>query len=376
MGKEEKKWYWLCGIQGLGRKRLEKLGNYFEEKKENIPELVMERPAAELEKVIGKAAAANVEKAKSEWKRGETEKRWEEMKRQEIFFCPFVSESFPARLKEIPDPPAALYFKGRLPEETHSAVAIIGARENSVYWEQAARWFASQLAQAGVDIISGMARGIDGTAQEAALNAGGASYAVLGCGVDICYPKQNLPIYERMKHQGGILSEYPPGTMPQSRLFPPRNRLISGLCDVLLVVEARPESGTLITVDMALEQGKDIYAVPGRISDALSAGCNRLIQSGAGMALSPQEIFQALGIQKRSLIYRKKEEKGKEEQILEVLKDGPAALQQIYEQCRKKWSLDEVTEVLVELCIKGTVEMKNGYYSSKNGPEIFRTEFL
>ena len=146
----------------------------------------------------------------------------------------------------------------------------------------------------GIGIVSGMARRADGIAQRAALSAGGYSVAVLGCGVDICYPEENRPLYERLWENGCILSEYPPGTLPHSRLFPPRNRIISALSDLVLVIEAREKSGTLITVDMALEQGKDVFAVPGRITDTCSRGCNRLIGNGAGIAVSVAQLLQEL----------------------------------------------------------------------------------
>ena len=141
-------------------------------------------------------------------------------------------------------------------------------------------------------MVSGMARGIDGIAQKAALEAGGASFAVLGCGVDICYPEENRELYDRLLQEGGILSEYPPGMPPEPKLFPPRNRIISGLSDLVLVIEARKKSGTLITVDMALEQGREVYALPGRVSDKLSDGCNRLIRQGAGVATCPEDILE------------------------------------------------------------------------------------
>ena len=148
------------------------------------------------------------------------------------------------------------------------------------------------MASRGITIISGMARGIDGIAQTAALDAGGRSYAVLGCGVDICYPEENRSLYDRLLQQGGILSEYPPGTPPEARLFPLRNRIISGLADAVLVIEARKKSGTLITVDMALEQGRDVFALPGRVSDSLSDGCNRLIRQGAAPATCPEDLLE------------------------------------------------------------------------------------
>ncbi len=163
-----------------------------------------------------------------------------------------------------------------------------------------------------------MALGIDGIGHKAALSAGGRTFAVLGCGVDICYPEENREIYDRLTAPSGILSEYPPGTVPKSGLFPPRNRIISGLSDVLLVVEARKKSGTLITVDQALEQGKEVYALPGRVTDALSYGCNNLIRQGAGIAMSPEELIEAVFAlwerqQGKPAIFSGERERGKRE---------------------------------------------------------------
>lgn len=201
---------------------------------------------------------------------------------------------YPARLLEIPDPPEKLYVIGRLPEEDVPSVAIIGARECSEYGSYVAARLGECMGRNGIQVVSGMARGIDGIGQTAALDAGGSSFAVLGSGVDVCYPAGNRRLYERLREQGGILSEYPPGTPALSRNFPPRNRIVSGLADAVVVVEAREKSGTLITVDMALEQGKEVYAVPGRVTDALSYGCNRLVKLGAAVLLDPEELAEEL----------------------------------------------------------------------------------
>lgn len=200
-------------------------------------------------------------------------------------------EEYPKKLAAIPDAPCAVYYVGKLPDEQEKTIAVIGARNCSEYGKAMARQFGEVLAGAGIQIVSGMARGIDGIGQTAALDVGGYSLGVLGCGVDICYPPDNRMLYERLIEQGGICSEYPPGIEPRSVLFPPRNRIISGLCDGVLVIEAKERSGTLITVDMALEQGRDIYALPGRTTDALSRGCNRLIRQGAELVMSPQEML-------------------------------------------------------------------------------------
>lgn len=201
---------------------------------------------------------------------------------------------YPERLKNISGAPKELYLLGRLPEEDRLSVAVIGARDCSEYGKFVARELGAVLGSSGISVVSGMARGIDGICQEAALNAGGSSFAVLGCGVDVCYPETNRLLYEQLKISGGILSEYPPGSPALACHFPPRNRIVSGLADVVVVIEARVKSGTLITVDMALEQGREVYVAPGRVTDRLSDGCNRLIKQGAGILLSPEEFLREL----------------------------------------------------------------------------------
>lgn len=216
------------------------------------------------------------------------------LREKRIHFVWAGDAEFPERLRNIPDPPFALYYRGRLPQEERTSVGIVGARMASPYGREQARRFAVELAEGGIQIISGMAYGVDGIAGRGALEVSDASFAVLGCGVDICYPKENRSLYEALCERGGVISEYRPGTEPEARLFPPRNRIISALSDALLVVEARERSGTLITVDCALEQGKDVFAVPGRICDARSTGCNELIRQGAGIAVSPKALLEEL----------------------------------------------------------------------------------
>lgn len=221
-------------------------------------------------------------------------KEYEEVVTKGIFFVGIHEKEYPERLREIPDAPMGLYYRGKLPEEGIPAVAIIGSRDCSEYGKNVAAELGRFLGERGIDVISGMARGIDGISQQAALKAGGASYGVLGSGVDVCYPASNQGLYDTLLEKGGILSTYPPGTQPVSRNFPPRNRIVSGLADALVVVEARLKSGTLITVDMALEQGKDVYVVPGRVTDRLSDGCNKLLKQGAGVYTDPESFLEEL----------------------------------------------------------------------------------
>lgn len=214
-----------------------------------------------------------------------------DLERQDIHLAMYYDMAFPARLREIPDPPLGIYWKGRLPDPARPAMAMIGARMSSAYGRLEARDFAIELARNGIQIVSGMARGIDGIAGKSALEVSDDSFAVLGCGVDICYPTQNRELYQQLTARGGVISEFPPGTAATKLNFPQRNRLISGLADAVFVLEAREKSGTLITVDIACEQGRDVFALPGRVTDSTSHGCNELIRQGAMIATSPDDIL-------------------------------------------------------------------------------------
>ena len=309
-GKDYQYLCWLAGIKGISRKKKFALlraageANLFAADPDRTGDdigraarILYTAPEQELRFFCGEADAEmprgrNSLQVLLQERKQEPERIEEELKKAGVRFVAALEERFPQKLKEIPDPPFGIYYKGRMPEENEPAAAIIGARLASGYGREQARRFGRRIGARGIAVISGMARGIDGIAQKAALDAGGKSYAVLGCGVDICYPEENRDLYEQLLQEGGVLSEYPPGTFPDARLFPPRNRIISGLSDLVLVIEARKKSGTLITVDMALEQGREVYALPGRVSDALSDGCNRLIRQGAGPATCPQDILE------------------------------------------------------------------------------------
>ncbi len=229
-------------------------------------------------------------------RQGQLSKTYHREVGQGIRFISRVDGDYPEKLKPYPGRPIGLYVKGRLPDPEKPSVAVVGARNCSSYGQALARRFGRELAEAGVQVISGMAAGIDGISQSAALEVGGESFGVLGCGVDVIYPPENDELYRKLEEKGGLISEYAPGRPPLSYQFPPRNRIISGLCDCLVVVEARKKSGTLITTDFALEQGKYIGAVPGRIGDSLSEGCNQLIQTGAFLIQTSEDILNILGI--------------------------------------------------------------------------------
>ena len=221
----------------------------------------------------------------------------EEIQKTEIHYVEKNSSIYPARLRELSGMPKQLYYIGRFPEDNKPTAAIVGARLCSAYGRIQAFRYGKFLSEHGVQVISGMAAGIDAEGHKGALEGGTPTFAVLGNGVDICYPSSSRGIYRRIPQKnGGIISEYEPGTRGRAYHFPARNRIISGLADLVLVVEAKEKSGSLITASCALEQGKMVYAIPGAVNDALSRGCHKLIYDGAGIAYSPEILLDEWGL--------------------------------------------------------------------------------
>jgi DNA processing protein len=204
--------------------------------------------------------------------------------------------AYPAMLRLIPDPPKTLYFEGNISLLSEPAVAMVGARRSTEYGKWAAMTMAKRYAEYGFVIVSGMAAGVDSFAHMGALASEGRTIAVMGCGLDICYPKSNLRLRDRILENGLILSEYPPGTPPAKFTFPARNRIISGLCMATIIVEAGLSSGSLITAERAAEQGREVYALPGNINRQASLGCNKLIRDGARPLVFIDDILTDFGI--------------------------------------------------------------------------------
>jgi len=200
--------------------------------------------------------------------------------------------AYPFLLREINDPPPILYYSGDLQALHKPSLAVVGSRRHTVYGREVAYKFAARLAACGITVVSGMARGIDTWAHQGTLGKGGATAAVLGCGLDICYPPENRLLMQNIQRQGVVLSEFPPGTEPLPANFPRRNRLISGLSLGTLVVEAGEKSGALITATFALEQGREVFAVPGSILSDCSRGCHYLIKQGAKLVDGVEAILE------------------------------------------------------------------------------------
>ncbi|MCR4791206.1 MAG: DNA-processing protein DprA [Lachnospiraceae bacterium] len=278
--------FWLVSVPWIGQGPVPSLLELY-----GSPKEIFEKSDEELLSLRGKAGRKlNVEPLLKCRKNADIFRMYDDLDRSGMKISFAWDDDYPVRLKHIPDPPTALFYLGKLPRDEKLSVAVIGSRQCSEYGEKLACELGEALGENDINVISGMAVGIDGISQAAALGSGGESYAVLGSGADVCYPDSNYSLYEKLKNLGGVISAYPPGTSARAQFFPPRNRIVSGLADAVVVLEARSRSGTLITVDMALEQGRDIYAAPGRLGDELSAGCNGLIGHGALVYLSP-EIF-------------------------------------------------------------------------------------
>ncbi|MBI3945333.1 MAG: DNA-protecting protein DprA, partial [Armatimonadetes bacterium] len=208
---------------------------------------------------------------------------------------------YPSRLREIHDPPPVLYARGDLTAQDEYAVAVVGSRRATDYGLRMAHEIAARLARAGVVVVSGLARGVDAAAHRGALAAGGRTLAVLGCGVDTCYPAEHARLRDEIAAAGAVLSEFALGAAPDRWRFPARNRVISGLCLGTVLIEAPADSGAMITADFALEQGREVFAVPGNVDTFASRGCNRLIKEGAALVECAEDILEALNLSTAAL---------------------------------------------------------------------------
>ena len=351
----EAAWLWLCSIPEISCRQMRVLVTFF-----GSPMAVYEAGDEEFDawERIGRKWVRSIRSHKNEWF---AERIAEQMKWRGVKFYSCDHPSYPAKLKSIADAPCGLFFKGCLPDPDVPAAAVIGSRSCSSYGAVMAGKIAHVLADYGIPVISGMARGIDGISQKACLERGGTSFAVLGSGADVCYPRDNIELYEMLAENGGIISEYPCGTEPLPWHFPARNRIICGLAEHVIVVEAKDDSGSLITVNFALEQGRNVFAVPGRSVDALSIGCNRLIRDGAQILLCAEELPSLLGISEKEAEERrarqvKKTEKGlteDEKLVLSSLSQDPVSFDSLLE--RLPMRSGQLAEILLNLQISGYI---------------------
>lgn len=328
---------------------------------------------------LGEKQKLAFEARKQSW---DIKEEYEKLLRNKIWYVPKYLAGYPGRLKRTEGAPSGLFVKGKLPDENSLAVAVVGARKCSPYGHAVAKALGKSLAENGIQVVSGLAAGVDGLSQRGAVENGGASFGILGCGVDICYPRENRDLYERLasgEKGGGIISEFPPGTKPEANFFPMRNRIISGISDLLVVVEAREKSGTFITVSDALEQGRDVYVVPGRIGDALSYGCNRLVSQGAGIIYNMEAFVEEISAGHSC---KRKKEKGNlqeqgalagnlikadtlEEAVFAALDIQYCPAEDIWDKLGDNVTIQEVLTALATLECQNLVESKGSFYRKK-----------
>ena len=284
---EKKYWIWFSRIKGLGSRRKQILLKMYK-----TPEKIYNLKKEEILKIKGFNEIL-ADKIINKDNKNNLENYIEKMQKEKISIITIDDKEYPNILKNIYDYPISLYIKGNSNILDNYTIGIVGCRNATEYGIKAAQYFSYNLAKKGINIVSGLAKGIDSCAHIGTIKANGKTIAVVGNGLDIVYPRENQYLYEKIvEENGAIISEYPLGTEPEKMNFPARNRIISGISKGIIVIEAKKKSGTLITVDFALEQGRDVYVVPGNINSLNSVGTNDLIKQGAKMVTKVDEIFE------------------------------------------------------------------------------------
>ena len=351
---EKKYWVGFNLIKGIGAVRMQGLIAYFGDLESAWQASPVDLAGAGLGlKLIERVVQArdNVD----------LDKIWEKIEKQGIKILTWQDETYPQRLKEIDQPPPVLYIRGDYLPDDLFAVAIVGTRRVTPYGRQITEELSSFLAANGLTVISGLARGVDAIAHQAALRAGGRTIAVLGSGVDKIYPPEHRALAEQMMERGAIISDYAPGTPPDASNFPPRNRIISGLSLAVVVIEAGETSGALITAEFAAEQGREVFAVPGSILAPQSKGTNKLIQKGALPLLSVNDLMQALDITRvgdQKAARKIMPSDATEAKLLGVLGNEPLHVDEIRNQA--ELPIEKVSAALALMELKGMVRQVGG----------------
>ena len=359
------RFYWaaLHAASNLGPRSLMHLFRHF-----RTGAAAIQAGAAELQRVYQLSPRA-IERVLLFQKYADPEKTFSELAAREIRLVMLGDPDYPRWLAEIADPPVMLYLKGSLPSQELPLIAVVGARQATQYGLAMARELAQGLAENGWGVVSGMARGVDAAAHSGALAARGYTMAVLGCGLNVCYPRENERLRDRLQASGGLISELPPAAGPAAKNFPIRNRIISGCSLGTLVVEAGSKSGALITAYQALEQGRDIFAVPGPATSARSRGTNSLIKQGAKLVENLEDVLAEFAYlqpgqrEKRSGLQAKAiagELSGDEGAIFQHLSLEPAHVDQLAE--RTGFTVSVVGGLLTMLEVKGMARRLPGHY--------------
>lgn len=344
---ELKYWVAFSGIPGIGRVRISQLKEYFGNLQDawKAPEGKLKQAGLD---------SRSIDTLVTLRPRISLDAEMEKLERHKVKAFIYEDPLYPSRLKEIYDYPPVLYVMGSLPAEDEPCLAIVGTRRPTIYGRQVTEEIVTDLARSKITIISGLARGIDSVAHRAVLDAGGKTVAVFGSGLDIVYPGENTKLAQAIMEHGALVSEYPLGVKPKAENFPLRNRIMSGLSLGVLVVEAGERSGALITAHQAVEQNREVFAIPGSILSPASQGTNRLIQEGAKLVRNYTDILQELNL---TIVVQQAEIKGFspadeiESAILKQLSSEPNHIDEI---CRSSGlSMSEVSSTLAMLELKG-----------------------
>jgi len=353
-------WLALCRVKGLGCVSFKKLATHFAD-----PAKIFSTPKAELEQIEG-LRDDTIEGLVHFRQWADVDTELQRIRAAGVRLVCFTDVEYPERLRMIADPPPLLYLKGEIRSIDDKAVAIVGSRSASEYGRRVTRDLARGLASMGFTVVSGMARGIDGMAHETALNSGGRTIAVLGSGVERAYPPEHDKLYQRISENGAVLSELPIGTRPVAFNFPARNRLISGLSLGVVVVEATEKSGSLITASLAVEQGREVFAVPGEVGASRSRGAHRLIRQGAKLVETVDDILEEIAPQLStgsgatfaasvSLPHTASVEA---RNIFSLLQEGSLQVDEVIE--KSGFGAARVLEILLELELQGYVRQLPG----------------
>ncbi|MFY9279812.1 MAG: DNA-processing protein DprA [Caldicoprobacterales bacterium] len=354
-------WVWLSQIPGIGARRFHVLIEYFGgadrvwfASEEDITGLAPSLGRNVVNEIINQRNNNTLDRIKKM------------LDSTEFRIITLLDDEYPVLLRQIYDPPPVLYCKGLPIENNHPTISIVGSRRSTAYGRQMAEKFSYELASAGVTIVSGLARGIDAMAHYGALKAEGRTIGVLGCGIDVIYPPENRRLFSKMEQEGTIITEYPPGASPVAGNFPARNRIISGMTRGVLVIEAGEKSGALITVDFALEQGREVYALPGNINVSQSVGTNKLLKEGARLVTEVHDILEDLGLQKEKVENESKSVQLDffETQVYNALQEGERHLEELSKIT--KLDINRLNAVLTMLEVKGIVKQMPGKIFIRN----------